>query len=182
MDAGAVFNTYLSGTDKNITCIADFAASMAFAILQECPRRVAMKHSILMQHEASYGLSSAPLPNQRSLVNLIERQISVMTAQQAHRMGMDLDKFKSKVRDDYWVYGFEALADGAVDSIEIVSCSKQLINTHVKVTRQSFFGPIEAVLSGCPLVSFPLEVSRGVWEPFKNLSGEEIKLINVIGE
>ena len=47
----------LSESGKNIHCIAEFAASMAFIILQSCPNRYGLFSSILMQHQISFGIS-----------------------------------------------------------------------------------------------------------------------------
>ena len=46
----------LEKSGRNINCISDFSASMAFIILQSCPNRLATFSSVLMQHQMSLGL------------------------------------------------------------------------------------------------------------------------------
>jgi ATP-dependent protease ClpP protease subunit len=46
----------------NVVCVADFAASMAFVILQACQKRTALPSSVLMQHQMSLGLEG-PIEN-----------------------------------------------------------------------------------------------------------------------
>ena len=43
---------------KNITCIAHYAASMAFIILQNCPNRYSSSKSTLMQHPISISINN----------------------------------------------------------------------------------------------------------------------------
>jgi len=47
----------LTSSGKLLVCIADKAASMAFVILQYCPHRTIMDHSILMQHQMSVSMN-----------------------------------------------------------------------------------------------------------------------------
>ena len=46
----------LEKSGRQVSCISDFSASMAFIILQSCPKRLATFSSILMQHQMSLGL------------------------------------------------------------------------------------------------------------------------------
>ena len=56
---------------KNVSCISDFSASMAFIILQSCPKRYATFSSVLMQHQMSLGLDGN-LENVNSYLNFIK--------------------------------------------------------------------------------------------------------------
>ena len=180
--AGASFISYMGAADKNITCIADFAASMAFGILQSCTTRVGLSHSILMQHNASFGLNAAPAPHQMSLIGLINKQVGELEVNQSSRIGMPLEEFRKKVRDDFWVYGYEAKELNVVDKIGLVSCSKKLLNTRTTKTVKSFFGSMSLQFSGCPLLSYPTAIgkSKRKFTPFNTLDAGQIKLINRI--
>lgn len=180
VQAGAALISYFRATEKKIVCIAEFAASMAFAILQECPRRIVMSHSIIMQHEASYSLPAAPVPQQRTLITLIERQVSALTVRQALRMNMPLPAFKARVRDDYWIYGMDAVVDGAADAVETVSCTPELRESTTELERKTLFGSVKLVFSGCPLISYPIDIVSGEFKPFNSMSATEIKLINTL--
>ena len=60
----------LEKSGKNISCISDFSASMAFIILQSCPRRLATFSSVLMQHQASLNVDG-PIRNVESRLNFV---------------------------------------------------------------------------------------------------------------
>ena len=60
----------LQASGKEINCIADFAASMAFIILQSCSNRYALNSSVLMQHQMSLMLGG-PINNVNTYMKYI---------------------------------------------------------------------------------------------------------------
>ena len=127
---------YHARSGKKIACIADFAASMAFAILQACPYRLGTSQSTAMQHQMSL-LLAGPLGNVRSRVMFatsIEEEVNDM---QANRLGISLQAFEEKVVNDWWVYGSNLIREHIVDKLVTVGCS----------------GLLEAHNSACPLNS-----------------------------
>ena len=125
---------YHAKSGKKIACIADFAASMAFAILQACPYRLGTRQSVAMQHQMSL-LLGGPLGNVRSRINFatsIEQSVNEM---QAVRLEMSTETFEDKIKSDWWIYGSNLILNHAVDKLITVGCSDAL----------------EARRTGCPL-------------------------------
>jgi len=152
---------YLQRRGHKVHCVADIAASMAFAILQACDDRYVTPSSILMQHQMSLGVSGQ-LFNIKSRLKLMNTIESDMTRRQAKRMGMEDDDFTEKITSDWWLFGNESVSSNAADVMLQVGCSNELMTTKVEETFyvQTFLGrmPIDAVFSACPLTREPLEV------------------------
>ena len=148
----------MHSSGKTFTCIASTAASMAFGILQACDERLVTENSLVMQHVASYSLEGEA-PNNHSYASLIERMVEQMDAQQADRIGMSLENFKKKIRDDWWLYDGEAVGAGVADGTVQAQCSTTLAKLRVEENFETLFGTIRLTWSGCPLVEYPLKVS-----------------------
>lgn len=155
--AGLKLVDALRATDKRIVCVANTAISMAFVIFQACDERLIMDDAVLMQHVASYGLQGQE-PNNFSLANFLHRMTQSMNRMQARRMGMTEEAFYDKVRDDWWMWGDEAVKNKAADQVVNVRCSKELINSYTVETVQVFIFTIKLKFSNCPLIPFPLSV------------------------
>ena len=148
----------MKASGKDIECIADFAASMAFVIFQKCKVRHILPHSIIMQHEASYGVNGQA-PNIKSMVGFIERMLFVMDTEQAKRLQISYKIFKQKTRDDWWIYGPDILKAKAADNFATVKCSKRLTKSWYKRIFGSFFSSAEKTIyfSKCPLILAPID-------------------------
>lgn len=147
----------LKNTDKKVTCIASVAASMAFIILQACHDRVILPHSILMQHVASYSLEG-DAPNNASRVEFIQQMIDQLDADQAKRLGLSVKEFRAKTRNDWWLFGENAIKAKAADRSESVTCSEELAKERVKEVYQVFIFRIAVEWSACPLIEYPVSV------------------------
>lgn len=147
----------LKTTEKKITCVANIAVSMAFVILQACENRVVLPHAIVMQHVASYGLRGEA-PNNLSRVKFLHRMIRQMDEAQAKRIGMSYKEFKSKIRNDWWLFGDESVKYNVADRVGTVKCSPELTKSRIKEKVQVFIFTINVVWSGCPLVEYPVKI------------------------
>jgi ATP-dependent Clp protease protease subunit len=147
----------MKASGKKYTCVANSAASMAFSILQQCDRRLITPHAIIMQHMGSYGLQG-PAPNNLSLSNMAQKLFRELLEMDAARLGVTPEVLYSKTRDDYWLFGKDALKDNAADGVMGVKCDKALAEKKNKEVVSSFFGSFEITMSACPLISTPLEV------------------------
>jgi ATP-dependent Clp protease protease subunit len=145
----------LSGVQ--VICIADFAASMAFVILQSCPQRFALPSSILMQHQMSIGLKG-PLENVDNYLNFIHAVDDNLDKMQADRMNMTEHEFRQKVVNDWWIPGHVAKDVNAVDDLVMVKCSKDLSLKRDKITVRTIFGNIDIIYAKCPIAREPLEI------------------------
>jgi len=145
----------LSGA--NVICIADFAASMAFVILQSCPQRLALPSSILMQHQMSLGLKG-PLENVDNYLSFIHSVDNNLEKMQADRMNMTEPDFRRKVLNDWWIPGHMAKEYNAVDDLVMVKCSKELMPKKDKINVRTSFGNIEIIYSKCPIAREPIDI------------------------
>jgi ATP-dependent Clp protease protease subunit len=145
----------LSGVE--VVCIADFAASMAFVILQSCPQRYALPSSILMQHQMSIGLNG-PLENVDNYLTFIHSVDDNLDKMQADRMNMTESDFRMKVMNDWWIAGHMAKEYGAVDDLVMVKCSKELMPKRERINVKTIFGTIEIIFSKCPIAREPIDI------------------------
>lgn len=159
----------LSGVQ--VVCIADFAASMAFVILQSCPQRFALPSSILMQHQMSIGLKG-PLENVDNYLTFIHSVDDNLDRMQAERMNMTESDFRLKVMNDWWIPGHMAKEYNAVDDLVMVKCSKELMPKRDRINVKSMFGTIEIIFSKCPIAREPLDIKM------LNIYDDEKKSIN----
>tara|TARA_B110000037_G_scaffold203617_1_gene246841 strand:+ start:573 stop:1322 length:750 start_codon:yes stop_codon:yes gene_type:complete len=145
----------LSESGKNIHCIAEFAASMAFIILQSCPNRYGLFSSILMQHQISFGISGnlQNVNNYISHINDISYELNIM---QSQRLGLSLFEFNNKVVNDWWLTGTKALKFKAIDKIISVKCSLELIEKKDKIPITEGLYYIILQFSMCPLIEEPI--------------------------
>lgn len=141
----------------NVVCVADFAASMAFVILQSCPKRMALPSSVLMQHQMSLGLEG-PLENVNNYLDFIHQINENLESMQAERLNMTIHDFKQKVVNDWWIPGHNAKNVNAVDELVMVKCSKEILTKREKITIRKFFGTVEIYFSKCPIAREPIEV------------------------
>lgn len=147
----------LKNDNVEVNCIADFAASMAFVILQSCSNRYTLNSGVLMQHQMSLGVDG-PLENLNNYLAMIEDINLNLNHNQADRIGMTPDNFSQKVMNDWWISGFSAKKYNVVDDNIMVTCDNNLYDKKSKLELASFFGNVELTFSKCPLVRNPLKV------------------------
>lgn len=161
---GMRFIDVMKASGKKIICIANTAASMAFSILQSCDERYITEHGVIMQHVGSYGLRGQA-PNNKSMTMFINRMFDSLNEIDAKRLGMTVDAFQKKIRDDWWLFGKDALAAKAVDGVVLVRCSKEMTEKRVSEEVATFFGSFTVIYSGCPIASDPLEIKTKTANP-----------------
>ena len=147
---------YLSNNGKKISCVADTALSMAFAIFQKCNNRYITNASTLMQHQASLTISGNlnSINSYMAIVNDMDKNLNIM---QANRIGVHEDKFREKIRDEWWIYGINNIDEKTADKSIIIGCEKDLFNKEIITTENQ--GLIEVInyYSGCPLAKNPIK-------------------------
>lgn len=170
--AGMQLINIIKNSGKKIHCIASVAASMAFVILQACETRYIMESSILMQHVASYGVKGNA-PNNMSMVKFIEGALLDIDRMQASRIGMSVNDFRKKTRNDWWFFGANAVKEKVADKIASVTCDKDLTNsTYTENIRFAFFS-FDVTWSKCPLIEEPLEIKTSNTSPKKNIETDK---------
>jgi ATP-dependent protease ClpP protease subunit len=163
---GAQLVQAIRSVNKKVVCVTDFSASMSFVILQACDERIVLESSILMQHVPSFGLRHQPQPNAIAFVDFLKQITNTIDAAQAKRMEITLERFRQLTRDDYWLFGREAVKAKAADRVAQAICSPELTNKEEKEKVSLFGGLINlnVTWSKCPLVTEPrsVEISRMV--------------------
>lgn len=145
----------LSSSGTQVVCIAEFAASMAFSIFQSCPVRYALQNSIIMQHQASYGVSGTVTEN-RSKIKLIEALAHKLNIIDSERLGLPMEEFVNKIYKTWWLFDDDIVQNKAADELILVKCDENLIKHRVTETVRSRVGVASLTWSGCPTVSLPL--------------------------
>lgn len=156
--AGTTLIKYIQDSKKPITCIADVAASMAFAIFQSCHKRLALDMSMLMQHQASWGVEGQTENNQ-SYIDFLNTYLGTVEKAEAKRIGITHEQFKAKILSDWWIVGVDSVKEGVADGIAIVECDQQLTLETSKQTLMTMFGEVTLEYSGCPLARSPLKIT-----------------------
>lgn len=171
--AGLKLVEALKSTNKTVTCIVQEASSMAFVITQACHKRLITSTGTMMQHVSSYGLRGQE-PNNFSFAQFIRKVSQSMDEEQARRLGMSYKEFRDLVRDDWWLYGKEAVEKKAADGITSVSCNESL-SRKVKVKNvQVLFFRVKLYYSACPLVTGELEVQTSKGEEVLENTPKEV--------
>jgi ATP-dependent protease ClpP protease subunit len=156
--SGSRLISYLRASPKKITCVVDIAISMAFVTLQACDERIATPSSIAMQHVTTYGINQQPAPNAVSFQNFIEKMAVDMDNAQAKRIGLSYKEFKTRTRDDWWLFGEELTKSHVTDRTTKVTCSKRAINTVTEEVVETLFGSVNVSWSSCPMITSPVKV------------------------
>jgi ATP-dependent protease ClpP protease subunit len=145
-------------TIPNVDTVSMFAASMASAIVQALPgTRYATPNGIMMYHRAKGSFSGQFEDGEvESMLALWKKIVRKMEKTNATRMSIPLKKYKSKVKDEWWMFGEENVVNKSVDAILHISCSKELMEQEEEVIHRSFFGTRNLKYSRCPLFRSPL--------------------------
>ena len=159
MDGTRLINV-IHNTNKKINCIIDVAASMAFAITQACDNRMIAENGVLMQHVASYGLEMQQQPNAESFVQFLSRLLEYNNKLQAERIGITLEDFNKKVRNDWWLFGKEAVEQNAADEVVNVVCTEKMLKSERINKVATMFGAVDVVFNACPLIDIPKSVPK----------------------
>lgn len=168
--AGMQIIEAMKASKKHFTCVASFAASMAFAIFQACDARYLLETGTLMQHQMSFGLNGQ-LKRNISIVEHAKSIASYLNGFQAARLGMSERQFEDFINDDVWLFGVNAIKRHAADELALVTCAPQLASSTVKKTVTVFIFSMTAQFSKCPLLTGPVEAGK---------SSDRIKQINII--
>lgn len=150
-------------TFKNVHTISIFSASMAAGIMQALPgKRYILRNSKIMFHRAKGRFQGqfedGEVESQLALWKKVVRDMEVTNA---NRIGISLEDYKSKVVNEWWLYGKEAVEQKVADEVVTLKCSKKLMQEQETVTELTFFGAIKLTYSACPLIRVPIAIGGG---------------------
>ena len=143
---------------KKIFCIANYAASMAFAILQSCEYRYGTRFSRFMQHPIRIQINDNKnnIENYLQYINAIEQDIVDM---QIKRIKIDRNTFINNIKNDWWLNGNQAKKINIIDKLVDVGCNVTHSDTikfdKIEKINDKFF-QITDFKSSCPLIIKPL--------------------------
>lgn len=156
--AGLGLIDFMKALPQKITTITLFAASMGFQIVQNSDHRMIMTNGTLMSHRARGGVEGQFDGELESRYKMVKRAIDYMDVIASKRMGLSLKTYKALILNEYWVHGFDAVADRAADEQILVQCGVSLDGTEL-IKLRTFFGTINAKFSKCPLIKAPVGVA-----------------------
>ncbi|PIE66011.1 MAG: hypothetical protein CSA24_01140 [Deltaproteobacteria bacterium] len=117
VDAGLILIDTMKAVQSPVHCIVESKAySMGAIILTFCDKRYGYPHSTYMLHEASYGTMGDD-PSNRSKIDFLTSYLDRLHVKIADNLGMDVKKYRARIRDAWWLLADEALAVGLIDRI-----------------------------------------------------------------
>lgn len=137
---------------RNLETVTIFAASMGAAIVEGIQgKRHILPNGTLMFHRATLGMQGQVSEGEfESRLAYYKTIILQVDARNASRLGLTVPQYKAKAKDEYWLYGMQALVDRAADDIVSISCTPQLVKRTSKETLNFGFFAIEVENSECP--------------------------------
>lgn len=161
IDAGLSLIEFLK-TVPNLNTISIFSASMASGIVEALPgQRLVLKSGVLKFHRAkgafegqfNYGEVESRLKMAKAIVDILETT-------NAGRMGLSVDAYRDKVKDEWWMIGQQAVVEKSADEQVDIVCSQPLIAATESATESFLFMQSKVTFSRCPLLRSPISTEN----------------------
>lgn len=150
----------LMGIENPIHTITIFAASMGYQIAQNLGTRYILPSGILMSHRAYISGLRGQVPGEANTnLKFIQDLVVDMEVTAAKRVGIPLKDYQTLIRDEYWVFGNNAVKSKHADKVTFAKCSKSLLSTRIERVN-TFFGAYDVKFSNCPLIRGMLGFER----------------------
>lgn len=138
-----------------------FSASMGFHIAQGLNTRYIIRSGTLMSHRARLGGLEGQLDGEfESRYNMIRRSVDYLEVIASQRMGIDVQTYRDKIRNELWVYGFDAMEQKVADETVLVTCGASMSGSYQQVFM-TMFGPVKVTFNKCPLIKAPEAIELG---------------------
>lgn len=142
---------------RPVRCVANFAASAAFMIFQACHERLVTTSSVLMQHNASFGINGEQ-PNIESYVKFVRAEIDALVVAQAKRIGITQSQMNEKTANDWWLTSGQSVDEKVADRLVQVSCTSDATTQTFEQMVNTMFGSVKLTWSRCPLAGYPVKI------------------------
>lgn len=173
--AGMDLIDFAKALPQKVHTVNLFSASMGFQIAQGLNTRYIIRSGTLMSHRAQLGGLGGQLDGEfESRYNMIRRSVDYLDVIASGRMGIDLQTYRNKIRNEMWVYGFDAVEEKVADETVLVTCGASM-NGSYKQTFNTMFGPVTVTFNKCPLIKAPEAIEMG-----QISIGEEAKVQSMI--
>lgn len=151
----------LKAIPNKVHTITFSAASMGYQTVQNLGTRYITSYGYLMSHRAHISGVSGQIPGElETRIKFYKDLLTNLDIQTASRVGLSLEEYSKLIHDEYWVVGASAVKAGHADELVEVVCSKKLVSMETVETITNMFGSLTVTWSGCPIIRFPLSISR----------------------
>lgn len=151
------FMNVIQDIPNPIHTVALNAASMGFVILQYGDKRFVTNDAVIMSHRPAVTLSGQFNDGElESQLRMLKAYTTIIDTEISTKIGITIDEYKAKVKDEWWLVGKEAKEENAADEVVKVECSEKLRKQKVEKPIRTFFGVANVIYSACPLVPYPL--------------------------
>lgn len=187
---GIDFIDFVEAIPQEVKTITLFAASMGFQIVQSNPgKRLIARGGTLMSHRAYLGGFEGQLDGEfETRYRMIKRKTDYLDVVASHRMGLTLDQYRAKIKDELWVHGFDAQAEKVADEMVLLRCGESVVGTD-SIIFKTMFGDVRVVFDKCPLIREPvavelvrvrLDAQRYVGEMFHQAFYDKVKFVKEV--
>lgn len=138
---------------RDVHTITIYSASMSAYISQAIPgKRYILGTGTMMFHRARISNFGGQLVEGEfeSRYKHIRKMIVKMETKNSERIGIPLLEYRKRIKDEWWLYGAEAVKSKTADAVADVLCTPELIMDVKEKTVKSIFGTQTIMQSSCP--------------------------------
>lgn len=159
--AGTDLIDFAKALPQKVHTVTLFAASMGFQIAQNLDTRYITTNGQLMSHRARVGGLGGQIKGEfETRYRMVRRTVDALDHIASQRMGISVKTYENLIFNEYWVYGFDAVAAKVADEQVLVRCGNSLEGNDA-VVFETMFGPVRVLFSKCPLIKEPEGIEMG---------------------
>ena len=167
IQAGMELIEALSGMDRPVHTITQFAASMGFQIAQNMKTRYITSSGVLMSHHAKGGFEGefgGESSQVQSRLALWTERVNELDRKTVNRTGgkQTLQSYQRAYTPELWLTGAQSVEGGYADQVVQVKCDSSLDGTTQHTAVVMGIIPVSYELDNCPLNTSPLNVKVGI--------------------